>query len=641
MSTSELRPAPTAPFAAPASAGEAFPSYFPNDMVVSRDADGVPASRYGDGSWDFRSMSVDGAKALTLHFHPVAGAPNPALAARICEQHKALLWLYIDAGKVRAPGTIRLTNHALAAWCERAVQRGVDLFAELTRPEWIAEDAQSLAVTYVDLTPGLMKTLWRHREHLGVTADIRLQSIKQAISSETKGRSKTRQTPLIPSRVYCVILSSLVERMGLIERELDTLLDAYRRSMAASRDAPAGASPMQRATFRAKVLADVVEAMKDFGYDPVSMRPLDQFIAGRLVNHQVALMLTVVAFSGMRKGEVSILPLQGCLREFEHLSATHYELHGFTHKLNNGQKAPTSWITSHQGARAVRLAERIARAILTETDLPPMAGQQALLFPSTESPYRSKSSQTIDTAQTRLRELVCPLVKQADTDEIDRLELARDWRRDDIEVGKRWPLAFHQLRRSLAVYAHRSGMVTLPALKAQLQHITEEMARYYSDGYSRAVNLAFDKDHFSHEWSAAKAESSYFGYTLGLLFSDEDFLGGVSAHRMSGAIESRSREDTLRLFKEDRLAYRETVLGGCVSTEECKTQPLEPIPYDCLEVNCPNMVVLSKRLQVVVRSQQVVVATLERTERGSVEHRLETRHLEVLLKAQTRLAGGK
>ena len=167
------------------------------------------------------------------------------------------------------------------------------------------------------------------------------------------------------------------------------------------------------------------------------------------------------------------------------------------------------------------------------------------------------------------------------------------------------------------------------------------MTSYYADGSSRARNLVFDKNHFSHEWNAAKAESSYFGYTLGLLFSDEDFLGGVTEQRMSGVVESRSREDTLRLFEQNKLAYRETVLGGCVSTEECKSQPLEPIPYDCLETNCPNMVVFSKRLQAVVRSQQAVVATLERTERGSVEHRLEVRHLEVLLKAQTRLEGGK
>lgn len=645
MSTSELPLKPTTPTAASLATDEAaFPAYFPADMVVSRDAENAPASRYGDAAWDFSSLSTDGAKALTLHFHPVDDASDPELAARIREQHKALIWLYIDAGKVRAPGSMGMANRALAAWCKTATDRRVDLFTLLTNPEWVAEDSALLNTTYVKLTPGLVTTLWRHRESLGVDAEVRLQLIKQAVSREAKGRPETRQTPLIPSRVYCVILGSLVERMDLIEREIDTLLDAYRRSMAASRDAPASASTMQRLTVRAKALADVVEAMKALGYEPTSGCALNKFIAGRLLDHQVALMLILVAFSGMRRGEVSILPLEECLREFEHLGVTHYELHGFTHKLNNGQKAPTSWITSHQGARAVGLAARMARAILAEAGLAPTACQKTLLFPSTENPYRSKANRAIDKALTRLRVQVCPLIEQPDLEELDRLELARDWQRDDIEVGNRWPLALHQLRRSLAVYAHRSGMVTLPALKAQLQHVTQEMTSYYADGFSRAANLVFDKDHFSHEWNAAKAESSYFGYTLGLLFSDEDFFGGVTEQRISRVVESRSREDTLRLFEQNKLAYRETVLGGCVSTEECKVQPLEPIPYDCLETNCPNMVVFSKRLQAVVRSQKAVVATLERSERGNVEHRLEARHLEVLLEAQARLArldGGK
>jgi hypothetical protein len=618
---------------------DAAPSYIPGDTVVSRDAKGNVVSRYGDASWDFRSMSTDGTSMLTLHFHAVEDATDPALAARIREQHKALTWLYVDAGKIRAPGTIHRANFALAVWCEAASRRGVDLFTLLTNPEWLTEESPALNTTYVNLTPGLVRTLWRHREALGVGLNIPLQTIRQALGKEAKARPETRQTPLIPSRVYCAILSGLIKRMDLIERELDTLLDAYRRSMSASRDAPAGATPMQRKTIRAKALADVVEATNALGYDSSLGGALDNFIAGRLGEHQVVLMLTVAAFSGMRNGEVSILPLEGSLREFEHLGAMHYELHGFTHKLKNGQKSATSWITSHQGARAVRLAERIARAILAETGKAPKAGQRALLFPSTGNPYRRKANPALEESLARLLEIICPIAEQRDINELDQLELARDWQRDDIEVGKRWPLAFHQLRRSLAVYAHRSGMVSLPALKEQLQHITQEMASYYADGFSRATNLVFDKEHFSHEWNAAKAESSYFGYTLGLLLSDED-LFGRGAERMARVVESRSRHDTLRLFEDNKLAYRETVLGGCVSTEGCRAQPLEPIPYDCLETNCVNMVIFSKRMQAVVRSQQSVVATLERDERGSVEHRLEVRHLEVLLKAQNRLVEG-
>ena len=215
--------------------------------------------------------------------------------------------------------------------------------------------------------------------------------------------------------------------------------------------------------------------------------------------------------------------------------------------------------------------------------------------------------------------------------------MERNWLREGIKVGNPWPLTFHQYRRSLSVYAHRSGMVSLPALKGQLQHITDEMRAYYSDGFCRAVNLVFDKDHFSHEWTAAKAESSFLAYSMALLFSDEDLIGQVSgrgAARMAKTVSSRSRQETLKLFRDGKLAYRETVLGGCTAVEGCDHTPLEPIPWDCVEKDCPNAVVFGKRLGMLIKTQETVVATLAKEDQGSVEHRLEVDHLRVLLKAR-------
>lgn len=617
----------------------AFPSFFPADMPVSYDTVGHVASRFGYPSWNLGSMSTDGTSARTLHFYGADGVLASDLLRLIREQHKALMWLHMDAGKTRAWVTLRNTNGALTAWCKKAAEKGIDLYTLLTNPEWVTEGSQDMNKGYVDLTSAALKTLWRHRQQLGAPADLQLQKLRDALNKEAMSRPETRQTPLIPSRVYCAILAALDERMSLVKDEIDMLLDAYARDQAASRDAPTNANPAQRKRFRAKALANAAENMSSLGYVQQKSNTLTQFITGRLVEHQLVLMLVVAAYTGMRSGEVSILPREDVLVEFEHLGSTHYELQGSTHKLHKGVKRPTTWITSHQGARAVRLAQRIAQVIEQPHSEPPKAGQQALLFPSTMNPYKSMSGSSIYRSLTSLREVLCPVIEQMDIEELDRLELARGWARDDIEVGKRWPLAFHQLRRSLAVYAHRSGMVSLPALKAQLQHITQEMTSYYADGFSRAVNLVFDKQHFSHEWQAAKAESSYFAYALGVLFSDDN-LRGRGAQRMANTVESRSRQDTLRLFEENKLAYRETPLGGCVATEDCKTEPLEPIPYHCLETNCVNMVVFGKRLEHVIRFQEMAVATLKREDGASVELRLEVRHLEVLLKARERLKVG-
>ena len=614
--------------------------YFPADLVVSHTVSGDVASRFADDSWNMSHMSTAGTSTQTLVFYKRGEPEVSELGLLIRQQQKALMWLHMDAGMVRAWKTLLSTNLALTRWCAWAEDKEVDLFTLLSDPQAVAEHLQELNITYVKVTSPAIKTLWRHRAQLGTRMDMQLRELRQAVARESSSREETRQTPLIPSRVYLAILVALDREMDQIETELDELLAAYAAERTVSRETPQGLTNSQSETHRAKHLKGVAQDMMTLGYEPKTGLSLDNFIAGRINRHQMTLMLTVVAYTGVRKSEVKVLPLEDCLGEFEFLGSTHYKVQGATHKLNQGVKREAGWVTSHQGVRAIRLAQRIGRVMAQQHETPAGKGQQALLFASTVNPYQKKAAQSFDKAIAEARARLCPEIVAQDMAELDRLELDRGWAKDGIEVGKRWPLAMHQLRRSLAVYAHRSGMVSLPALKAQLQHITQEMAAYYTRNFSAAINLVFDQKHIAHEWEAAKAESSYFGYALGLLFSDDELLGqGVT--RMGDVVERRTRQETLSLFTQGKVAYRETVLGGCISTEACKTDPLEPIPYDCLESNCVNMVVLGKRLDTVIKSQQGAVAMLEKTEPGSVEHRLELRSLEVLLKAKSRLQRDK
>ena len=60
------------------------------------------------------------------------------------------------------------------------------------------------------------------------------------------------------------------------------------------------------------------------------------------------------------------------------------------------------------------------------------------------------------------------------------------------------------------MYAHRSGLVTLPTLKRQLQHITQEMSMYYARGSAFAKGfIDTDKTHFAKEWAEAQGLSGY------------------------------------------------------------------------------------------------------------------------------------
>ncbi|WWL44537.1 hypothetical protein V5O39_28950 [Pseudomonas parakoreensis] len=56
---------------------------------------------------------------------------------------------------------------------------------------------------------------------------------------------------------------------------------------------------------------------------------------------------------------------------------------------------------------------------------------------------------------------------------------------DEFAVGKIWPLAWHQLRRTGAVNMQASGLVSDASLQFQLKHVARAMSLYYGQNHSR------------------------------------------------------------------------------------------------------------------------------------------------------------
>ena len=140
------------------------------------------------------------------------------------------------------------------------------------------------------------------------------------------------------------------------------------------------------------------------------------------------------------------------------------------------------------------------------------------------------------------------------------------------------------------------------------------------------------------ESDAARAESTLLGFTVGLLFSDDDLLGR-GASRVAETVRRTSRQETLKLLRNGKICYQETVLGGCTSTDGCTASPFQPIPFDCVNSDCVNLVIKPRRLDLAIKSQQAIVARLEGDAPGSVECRIEADNLQALLKARARVGG--
>ena len=225
-------------------------------------------------------------------------------------------------------------------------------------------------------------------------------------------------------------------------------------------------------------------------------------------------------------------------------------------------------------------------------------------------------------------------IEDADLQELEQIDLHRSWRSEDkFQVGKPWILTSHQLRRSLALYAQRSGLVSLPSLRRQLQHITEEMSRYYARGSAFARNfIGDDKEHFGLEWQKTQPISSGLSFLLNVVLSDDVLFGGYANwldHRLRNTDNPVviDRKATLRRFKKGELSYRETPVGGCVKIGECDQIAFRWLDVDCLS-GCRNLVGRLSKLERIIVAQRRMVESLDPE---SLEFRTENADLDVLI----------
>jgi len=326
---------------------------------------------------------------------------------------------------------------------------------------------------------------------------------------------------------------------------------------------------------------------------------------------------------------------------------------GRTTKLGKRQ---ARWVTNAEGHRAIWLARNIADVIYKKIGKEPnVEREEKDWLPLFVAPMHlgilrevpeayQKSSRSLkfllsEPSLGRLRTRLQATITDEDIKELELIDEHRAWRSEsDFQVGGQWKITDHQLRRSLAVYAQRSGLVSLPSLRRQLQHITEEMSVYYAKGSEFAKNfIGTDKKHFAIEWQNAGPESSFLAYARDLLFKDVDNFGGhVEWFRKKIEVDDAiifDREATLKRFKAGEIFYQESPFGGCTSDKPCKKIPFRVLDTKCLGEGCPNLVGNFHKLEQVVQAQAFLVGRLPP---NSIEWRAEKAELDVLLDVQQR-----
>jgi len=637
----------------------------PHDgFVVSRTRDQQVASCYGDPMWDFTAYTPEGAPAR-LYFEYWGNEPANGERTALAQELRWIIFLLAWMAHGRLLGFNTLDGYLfglrfVARYCENTGCTITEALSDPVRLVELVSDVPGGAIGIICTILTLLRGLGEAEIGFQIVDKKTIQSLR---AYSEKYRGSLLQHPPLPTRAYSLVISNLARELDDFEAVADRYLALTRL---VSRDPMMGRGELHQFAVARRLGIKRGDQRPTFDH-LLSEYGLEAYFAAKgLIRSCVGLMsglseiqmtakLQLQVFSGMRDDEAISLP-HDCLREVTNAGRPHYILGGRTTKLHGGRVKQTEWVTSRDGATAVRLAQRIADTVYDIVGATPKKSDwRTRYFPlfisptylpltgniTATQPHAYRPSRLIFAKFPALRARLEPVIEEQDILELEQIDPHRAWRSEVwCKVGVAWSLKSHQLRRSLALYAQRSGLVSLPSLRRQLQHITEEMSRYYARGSAFAKNfIGADKQHFGKEWQDTQPVSAALSYIANVLLSDDVLFGGHAnwmEHRLRGddGVITVDHETTIRRFRKGELSYRETFLGGCTNTEECNQIALKWLDVDCL-AGCRNLVGNLTKLNRVIAAQTRMVESLDST---SVEFKAEKADLDVLIATRDKVA---
>lgn len=632
----------------------------PPTFVVSRAPNGTTVSMYGDAVWYLWPYAPHKHRSQLRFLLWNSAESTPRRDAIMAEIRWLIFMLiYLPDGSAAKPSTLNSYLTLLRDIARYADPRSLSIqdvlqdarLLNAAIKSWQARKARSIIAKLHQF--GTSQTGYK------INSRLSFQVLKERIAEYS---DSLKQTLPIPTRIYSEILRRLTDDLDETNTVIDgalALLQDYCRDPFFARSKAYSATLARKArgetsTNRRSLnphRPEFPELLEEYGLAAIwkkrnltlSIKGLSYFLTQTLCRASVI----IQAFTGMRGEEADKLPYH-CLKQERRFGddRIHYIVKGRVTK-DPGVTRSVQWVTSSRGRDAILLAQKISGVIYKILGNPPKkkAGstKDYYLFvtPSTvigtlkePKPIRVDFDNSCD-----LRDVLDVIIMEEDIEELDRIDGNRDWAAECIVVGTNWKLRRHQLRRSLALYAHASGLVSLPSLKRQLQHITEEMALYYCNGSpfaNKFIGEDHEEKHIGVEWRETKPVSEGLAYIANVLLADQNDLFGPHVlwnrlHRTDeNGIMLVDREETLKAFKKGQLAYRETPLGGCGNPDPCNKEPLTILHIGCLQEKCKHMIGSFSRIERLIKIKEVQVGKLNKVDPLAFETKVDSEELRVL-----------
>lgn len=625
--------------------------HLPFDHVICRDMDGTPHT-VREFVWPWTAYTKDKGRLLLPFYYwnqkrgPLAQAldVSPEREARMREL-QFLMTRQIYYGTENAPQTLYdklLTLRAVARFAEARSCTIRDVLTQTPLLDACGASLPDSAVAYWRRWVYLLRQL-DPATQLGFVL-AKPKRWRDVERRQKHYRDNSRQHAPLPTRIYAALINNLSAEIDDIEAHEPRLLAALAEAIADHTGTSTCIGPMLIAKHG---LGDYL-LRRGFNIENRALNAL----SGAVTEIFRVCKLQIHVFSGMRSEEARTLPYHCMVTTKGRHGRRHSLIAGVTTKFNRGRRLRTRWVTTdREGFRAVRLAQRFASAIYEAVGIVPSKAEDRkdefpLFLTADYLPWNTTKEVTeewlqspslkLDSAKESLHARLFPIIEDEDIAELEEIDPFRAWRDEpEFAVGKPWPLTTHQLRRSLALYANASGLVGLPSLRRQLQHLTREMSVYYGRGSTFCKNfIAVDPDgykqHIAPEWQDGEDEGAMLAFTRDVLNSKEPMFGGAGNfyQRQKERGEVMPREEVAKRMKAGLLSYQPGPLGGCTKPAGCdKRKGLALVDVSCATDGCSNLVGKHSKI---IRVIQLKRAAMMRITRGSIESVMEREELEAL-----------
>lgn len=646
------------------------------EYVISRDKKGNVLSIFKHSTWDCRIYGATSTFNFETWWITKERGPMDALALRLTDEIKTICWLCIfeptaNAGRSRGSSYLHQLMSILRAIAKMAHALGITLSEAHSNAQFqvalrssIANADQGFSFHYILLS--LLKDLvyWQGIKTIEcevprLVPEADLSDVLALLQKKDRSSKDEReQYPLIPTRLFGKVISGAQENLNAVQPYLEGLENYIKAVQADPRLCVDGRNDYYKNVDRVKRIhpdwtfpdwtdakeqcLSTSETVEFFGlcnYPTQTIFELFSSFDAHLTHLQILCAVLIHAYSGMRTSEVQVMPIEPIIHSaakgFGDLPVFVSHLKKFAQ--NGNFSRPLVWATSKEGLYAVKIAQTLARLRWFRrhpasdefpSNVPLFLGDGSnatavhnhYQLPIARSPFNSKNW-----------EFVCQslelIIEEEDLEELRVFDAFREWDENpDFASGKIWPLSSHQIRRSVAVYASRSGMVSLPTLKTQYKHLSEVMTALYSENSSYAQNFLIDENGKPIEsGSVLMSFRDAAAFNMSVRFHEQvieherELSGAVGTsiqrEKDKGTLPKifQSREETKKAMKQGRLSYRETSVGGCALKTSCAHLGIDfVVPCTC---GCDKAILDPEKLQTYVESLRFDIEDLSPTSR--------------------------